>query len=41
MPRKMSLVHALAVGATGIGALGELVDHHALEDVRLIPSDFH
>lgn len=29
-------VHALAAGAAAVGALGELVDHHALEDVLLV-----
>ena len=28
--RQERLVHAVAAGAAGIGALGEFVDHHAL-----------
>ena len=36
--RKMSLIHALAAGAASIGALGELVYYHALEDEGLINS---
>ena len=38
--RKRSVVHAFAAGAAGVGALRELVDHHALEDVRLVAKDF-
>lgn len=36
MRRKLCLVHAVAAGAAGVGALGEFVDHHALEDVGLV-----
>ncbi len=38
--RKRSVVHAFAAGAAAIGALREFVDHHALEDVRLVARDF-
>lgn len=33
---QVGLVHACAVGGAGEDAVGELVDHHALEDVGLI-----
>lgn len=34
--RKLSLVHALAAAAAVVGAIAELVDHHAAEDVALL-----
>lgn len=37
---QFGVVHALAAGAAGVGALGEFVDHHALEDVGLVANEF-
>ena len=36
--REMGLVHAHATFGAGVGSVGELVDHHPLEDVRSVIS---